>query len=303
MNHFTPESSMDLMAAALQEDGYVVLEGLLNSDALAQLRAQMQPHLEAATPDSGNAFMGAKTVRFGRLLHRIPMVRDLVQHPWVLHAAGDLLLPYSPTFQLHFTSVMHVTEGATAQLLHRDISPLPNTGATTPPLVLASMWAATDFTRENGATVLVPGSHRWPDEREPQKSELRCAEMPAGSVLLYCGNLIHGAGSCKQGFRTGVSLQYCVGWMRQEENQYLAVPLEEARTFPESLQRLMGYDLAARHWGYVDQQHPMNFLNQTDRFGGLDPEGYEMPGRTVALHATPFGLHHPQRYTVSMDDE
>lgn len=300
MNRFTPQSSPDLMIEALQEDGYVIIENVLNQTALQELRSQIQPHLQTATPDVGNEFMGDKTIRFGRLLHRVPMTRELIQDPWVMRAADVLLLPYNPTYQAHFTGVMHVTEGEPAQVLHRDISPLPNTGVT-PTLVLATMWAASDFTRENGATVFVPGSHHWPDDRIPVKSELRCAEMPAGSVLLYAGNLIHGAGACKQGYRTGVSLQYCVGWMRQEENQYLAVPLEEARTFPESLQRLMGYDLAARHWGYVDQQHPMNFLNQTDRFGGLDPAGYELPGRIIALQAVPHGYHHPQRYAVTLD--
>lgn len=301
---YTPESSVERMIEDLQEDGYAIIEGLLNQDELATLRAQIQPHLENAAPDVGNQFMGDKTVRFGRLLHRLEMVRSkLIEHPWVMAAADAVLRPYNPTFQIHFTGVMHVTEGEKAQVLHRDISPLPNSGELTPPLVLAAMWAATDFTRENGATVFAPGSHRWPDERMPLRSELQCAEMPAGSVLLYCGNLIHGAGACKKGFRTGVALQYCVGWMRQEENQYLAVPLEEARTFPESLQRLMGYDLASRHWGYVDQQHPMNFLNQTDRFGGLDPQGYELPGRAVALHAVPSGLHIEHRYPVTLDDE
>jgi ectoine hydroxylase-related dioxygenase (phytanoyl-CoA dioxygenase family) len=300
LNVFPPDAPIELLGECLRKDGYVILKQMRTHDFLKDLLYQIEPYLKTAEGDLENSFMGSRTKRFGRLLHRIPKSRDLVQDPTLLSLIGPSLMKFSPTLQIHFTSVMHVMEGQSAQVLHRDISPFPNPS---PPVVMATMWAATDFTRENGATVLVPGSHLWPDDRVPTKEELRCAEMPAGSVLLYCGNLIHGAGSCKKGFRTGVSLQYCVGWMRQEENQYLAVPLEEARTFPESLQRLMGYDLASRHWGYVDQQHPMNFLNQTDRFGGLDPAGYEMPGRTVALHAIPFGLHHPQRYPVTLDDE
>lgn len=190
---------------------------------------------------------------------------------------------------------MHVMRGEKQQVLHRDISPFPNPN---PTVVIATMWAINDFKRHNGATVFVPGSHLWPDDRVPDPSELRVAEMPAGSVLIYAGNLIHGAGACTEGYRTGVSLQYCVGWMRQEENQYLAVPLDEAKTFDPDLQRLMGYDLAARHWGYVDQQHPMNFLNQTSEYGGLDPAGYEFPNRIEALYCRTDGLHQEHRYPI-----
>jgi ectoine hydroxylase-related dioxygenase (phytanoyl-CoA dioxygenase family) len=302
MNRFTPqelERDEFALMSALAADGYAIVQKVLSADEVEVLNRQISDHLEQATADHGNAFMGERTKRFGRLLHRIPATRAMIKHPLILGALDTTLKPYSPTYQVHFTSVMHVMDGEKAQVLHRDISPFPNPG---PTVVLATMWAANDFTRENGATVFVPGSHLWPDDRSPTKEELQVAEMPAGSVLLYCGNLIHGAGSCKQGFRTGVSLQYCVGWLRQEENQYMAVPLEVAREFPEDLQRLMGYDLAGRHWGYVDQQHPMNFLNETTRYGGLTPEGYEFPGRVLALRAEPIGLHTEHRYPVTLDD-
>lgn len=300
MNRFNPAEvpSADFRRA-LERDGYAIIEDVLGADELVELNAQISGHLASATPDHGNAFMGEKTKRFGRLLYRIPATREIVRHPCVLVALDLTLRPFSPTYQVHFTSVMHVMEGEKAQVLHRDISPFPNEG---PTVVLATMWAASDFTRDNGATVFVPGSHLWPDDRAPIKEELRVAEMRAGSVLIYRGNLIHGAGSCKRGLRTGVALQYCVGWMRQEENQYLAVPLEVARTFPEDLQRLMGYDLAARHWGYVDQRHPMNFLHETDRYGGLDPAGYQFPGQVVALRTTPDGLHIEHRYPITLDE-
>jgi ectoine hydroxylase-related dioxygenase (phytanoyl-CoA dioxygenase family) len=299
-NRFSPAdvSSADF-GQALEQDGYVIIEDVLSADELLELNAQISGQLASTMPDYGNAFMGEKTKRFGRLLYRIPASREIVRHPFVLSVLNSTLRLFSPTYQVHFTSVMHVMEGEKAQVLHRDISPFPNQG---PTVVIATMWAASAFTRDNGATVLVPGSHLWPDARFPTKEELRVAEMRAGSLLIYRGNLIHGAGACKRGSRTGVALQYCVGWMRQEENQYLAVPLEVARTLPEDLQRIMGYDLAARHWGYVDQLHPLNFLHETDRYGGLDPDGYQFPGQVVALRAVPDGIHIDHRYPITLDD-
>jgi ectoine hydroxylase-related dioxygenase (phytanoyl-CoA dioxygenase family) len=299
MNRFPRNTPNQRIVEAIQQDGYAIIESVLHQDTVSELLQEIQPELSVANPDFGNPFMGDRTVRFGKLLHRIPTVRKIVLSDSVLPVLDATLLPLSPTYQVLFTGVMHVMEGAKAQVLHRDNSPFPNPG---PTVVIATMWAGTYFTRENGATVFVPGSHLWHDSRCPRKEELQVAEMPAGSVLLYAGNLIHGAGACKKGYRTGVSLQYCVGWMRQEENQYLAIPLEVARTFEPELQRIMGYDLAARHWGYVDQQHPMNFLNQTSVYGGLDPKGYEFQGLVNEMQVTVGGPRLNDYYPITLDD-
>jgi len=271
------------IAQQIRDDGYAIVKNVLNEAHLACLNAEIQPYLDATEPDLIDDFMGSKTKRFGRLLYRLPMARYLALEPTVLAVTDELLLPYSPKYRIHFTGVMHVMGGQTAQRLHSDLTPFPNPA---PTIVLAAMWAATDFTKDNGATILAPGSHKWKEGREPTPDELIAAEMPAGSVLLYAGNIIHGAGTSLGGIRTGVNVQYAVGWMRQEENQYLAVPLEMAKTFPEPLQRLMGYELTARHWGYVDQIHPFNFLNGNMENGGLDPEELLSLSEVKPLHVT-----------------
>lgn len=292
----------DDVLTALQEDGYAIIEGILSPEELSALRSEISPYLHSTTPDAGNSFMGDRTVRFGRLLYLIPKVREMVVHPRIDLACRGVLAKNFPTYQLHFTGVMLVQGGAEAQVLHRDTVLFSNPS---PPTVLATMWAVQDFTRDNGATVFVPGSHRWPEDRIPQRSELACAEMPAGSVLLYLGNVIHGAGKSLPGReRMGVSLQYCVGWMRQEENQYLAVPFEVVQSFPENLQRVMGYDLAARHWGYVGQHHPMDFLKGKVELGKLNPPGYDFPGAafrglTATIDPTPPINYY---YHVTLDD-
>jgi ectoine hydroxylase-related dioxygenase (phytanoyl-CoA dioxygenase family) len=266
----------------------------LDQNQLARLNAEIQPHLDATEPDAANDFMGSRTKRFGRLLYRLPMARELTLNPSVLAAADEILLPYSPRYRVHFTGVMHVMGGQTAQRMHCDLSPF---ASPSPTVVLATMWAATDFTRDNGATVLAPGSHKWSGGRAPTPDELISAEMPAGSVLLYAGNIVHGAGASTGGFRTGVNIQYAVGWMRQEENQYLAVPQNIAAAFPAELQRIMGYDLTARHWGYVDQIHPFNFINGNMENGGLAPDGMPSIGQVAELYMT------VKEGTLDTDDE
>lgn len=278
---------------SLNEEGYAIVENVLDINTLTNLNQEINPWLDQTIPDAENAFMGGGTKRFGRLLYRIPSTHELVLNDLINDICEDVLCKATPTYQIHFTGVMHVMEGETAQILHRDVSPFVNLH---PPVVIAAMWAGTDFTIENGATVFVPGSHKWEDTKQPLKSDLVSAEMKAGTVFLYVGNLIHGAGACRKGFRTGIMIQYCPGWMRQEENQYLATPIDVARTFDTKLQKLMGYDLASTHWGYVDQIHPMDFLNKTSG-QSLSPEGYEMKNK-ISLRAEFSGINPGHRYVV-----
>ena len=281
---------------SLSLNGAAIIEGVLDPHKLAELNQQARQQLHLAAQQTPNEFMGSLTKRVGSLMASMPAARELAQHPLVTGVLDQTLTKYCPTYQLHFSGIMHVMQGERKQIPHRDATPFLNPS---PVVVMATMWALTDFKAENGATVFVPGSHLWHDDRIPTPEESQIAEMPAGSVLIWAGNLIHGAGSCSVGYRTGLSLQYSVGWLRQEENQYMAVPRELAATFPESLQKLLGYDLASRHWGYVGQQHPHNHLMGVKEPGRLDPDGYD-PEKCQGLRVVaeePFrGQLYPERY-------
>jgi ectoine hydroxylase-related dioxygenase (phytanoyl-CoA dioxygenase family) len=123
------------------------------------------------------------------------------------------------------------------------------------------MWAVDDFTAENGATLLVLGSHKWPRDRRPEAHEITQGEMPKGSVLIYFGSLLHGGGAnCTARPRTGIVISYCLGWLRQAENQYLAVPPDIARTLPDELQRLLGYFVHEPNLGCVEGEDPIRLL-------------------------------------------
>ena len=274
LNIFDTGVGADPLVDAIERDGYAIVRELLDHGTVARLAGELAPHLEATQTGDPDPFFGSRTKRFGALLSRCATARDMVVYPLVLAVADRVLGPYCARYQINYTGIMHIEPGESAQVMHRDtgLYPIQNPA---PPLTLATMWAVTDFTVENGATRIVPGSHRWPDARVPDAEEIGAAEMPAGSLMIYVGNMIHGGGAnSSNAARCGLALHYSLGWLRQEENQYLAVPMEEARTFTRQLQCLMGYDLGSVNLGFVDHKHPNDVLNGTsgDGPGALGPQ-------------------------------
>src|SRR5690606_39170710 len=175
--------------------------------------------LFAATPTGRNAFEGFRTQRIYAVFAKTRAFDDLAVHPLLTGALHHVLGEHH---QFSAPVALRIGPGEAAQVLHRDedIYPLPRPH---PPVVLNSMWALCDFTAENGATRLVPGSHRWPadgDDRSPDESEAVAAEMPGGSVLLYQGGLWHGGGAnTTDRPRPGLLLEYVVSWLRPQETQ------------------------------------------------------------------------------------
>ena len=273
---FERSAAPAVVADAIAEQGYAIIRDMLDADDLARLRGELEPLIDA-TPAGHEAFMGMRTVRFGRLLARCEQARAMALDPLLLEVVEGVLGTFCVRVQISYTGVMHLLAGETAQVLHRDTGLFPFQSPA-PPLICATMWAVTDFTRENGATWLVPGSHLWDEDRSPVESEVVQAEMPAGSVLLYNGAVFHGGGANRSNAaRTGCAIQFSLAWLRQEENQYMACPPELARTFPQRLQELIGYDLGAVNLGFVDHKHPNEVLNGTagDGPGDLGPEALQ----------------------------
>jgi ectoine hydroxylase-related dioxygenase (phytanoyl-CoA dioxygenase family) len=249
------------IAAALADAGCVVVEHVASGETLARLAAELRPYVEA-TPFGPDEFSGRRTRRTGALIARSPTARELVMHPLVLDAVGTVL-GHATSFQLHLTQLIEVGPGEPAQPVHRDqwafdFFPFP-TGYE---VQCNTIWAIDDFTAANGATRLVPGSHRAADRLSFTTQDTVPAEMPAGSILFYTGAVYHGAGvNGSNAVRRGVNITYNVSWLRQEENQYLAVPAEIARTLPEPLLRVMGYARGAYALGYVgDLRDPLDVL-------------------------------------------
>ena len=257
---------------SLDEHGYAIIHRLIDDQMVAQLNADFDPYLNRVQLGKTD-FAGHNTKRVNGLMTKSPTCQQLAIHPTVLELCDEVLLPHCARYHLHVTFLVDLQPGEAAQGLHRDGGIYPVQFPSIP-LTLATMWACNDFTADNGGTQLVPGSHRWPHDRKPKPDEVINAEMPAGSVLLYTSNLIHGGGENRtQGNRRGLSLHYNLGWLRQEENQYLAVPPDKAKDIPQEVLKLLGYDFGGPYLGFVEEGHPLTLTDDTlprdmDRTGG-----------------------------------
>lgn len=256
------------VADALSDAGVAIVERLAPQELCDRLAAELAPHLES-TPPGRDGFEGSRTRRPGALLARAPSSVELIAHELVLEVAERVLWPQKTTFQLHLTQAIAIGPGESAQVLHRDqwafdFFEFPADME----VELSTIWALTDFTEENGATRVVPGANALADAEVAAlgPADTVAAEMPRGSVVIYTGRTVHGGGANRSdNVRVGVNVDYVLGWLRQEENQYLSVPREVAAALPERVQRLMGYQMGAYALGYVDDlRDPIRHLRDGD---------------------------------------
>ena len=252
------DESTEEMARLLGEAGCLVVTDAFDADTRAGVEQAMRPHLDALPAewietDDPEAFYPGHTRRAIAVVERAPAARALVTHPISAALCKHHLGPNCDQYQLHVTGALEVAPGARAQILHREEDPFPIFSLPRPALVVASMWAVSDFTAENGGTRLVPGSHRWSADRAYTPEEVVAAEMPAGSVLYWMGGTFHGAGAnVSDTRRFGLILSYSVGWVRQEENQYLSITPETVGTLSPELQALTGREAHQGSLGIFD---------------------------------------------------
>ncbi|MDQ1748855.1 MAG: hypothetical protein QOD07_3118 [Frankiaceae bacterium] len=257
MSTTTDHGLLERVLADLDRDGYAVVESLLPADEAKAVRDGLREVLDR-TPMGRNNFEGYQTRRIYALFAKTRAFDALALHPLLLGVLDAVL---GPSYQLSAPTGIEIGPGEKAQFLHMDdgIYPLPRPH---PEVVLNSMWALDDFTPENGATRVVPGSHRWTDRIPVDPDETVTVTMPAGSVLFILGTLWHGGGANRTDRpRLGVLLEYAAGWLRQQENHVLAVPPDVMRTLPERLQELLGYGIHPPFVGYVDGRHPRRLLD------------------------------------------
>ena len=247
----------EAISGALDQHGAVIVVDMLDDAPRARIAAELGPAVAEADPEREHLnpavawFFGKQTRHLTGLAGHSPtFARELLCHPTLLAVCDRVLGPSCASYQLNV-----------GHLLNQLPSPHPE-------VQVASITALVDFAAENGATCVIPGSHRWPRERVPRPEEVVAAEMPAGASVVYLGSTIHGGGANRTTDvrRLGLHLSYCLGWLRTEENNVLATPPEIARTLPLRAQELLGYgahDAIASGGGFlglVDLRDPVAML-------------------------------------------
>ena len=230
------------VVAALRSSGAAIVTNAATTDLMQVVAAELRSGFDECALEEQSAFDGAGTNRFNQVLRASPGAAELVAHEWVVAVADEILLPHCANYTVGSMTAIEILPGEGSQALHRDdtIYPIDLAGLE---LQIGVMWAINDFTAENGATRVVPGSHRYLRSWHlPNLGEWLPAEMPSGSALFYLGSTWHGGGpNQSQSHRIGLINTYCLGWLRQESNQYFENPPHVARHFSPPLRALLGY--------------------------------------------------------------
>jgi ectoine hydroxylase-related dioxygenase (phytanoyl-CoA dioxygenase family) len=277
-------ASPDAVHAVIERDGAVIVEGLLSPEVVAAVNAEVDAEVAAADPTADLfdpimvAFHGPQTKQVTGMPGLSPtFATEVMCRPLLLALCDRILLPSCARYQLNLGHLLERGPGAEEQWLHRDEAVWSDVPRPHPELQLASVIAFVDFTRDNGATRIVPGSHRWPDRElapaeqmtqpPPDPAQIAYAEMSAGSAVIYTGGTIHAGGANTTGTpRRGAHLSYCLGWLRTEENNYLSTPPEVAATLPRAAQEVLGYSVhnsiprGGGYLGMVRMQDPVDLL-------------------------------------------
>ena len=272
VKHVSIDTPIEEILQILDDDAGLIIDNFLDEDGLERIKSDLKPYLKV-TKNGQDEFTGYETKRVGALMARSKTCQDLALDPFINQMADSFLGPHCESYQLHFTSAIQIGPGESSQILHRDRGVW---GGYIPRKIetqFSTVWAINDFTKENGATQVVPGSHKWHKDRQPLPEEIAFAEMQAGSVFIYTGSVLHGGGTNNTDEpRLGVFLHYAPSWLRQEENQYLSCPPEVAKNFSPELRSLIGYSKGGYVLGFFtdpeDKEGKLESVSPEKIFGG-----------------------------------
>lgn len=255
VTHLPATCTVADIVETVERDGTAIVDGFVSRAWLDEFNRAIQTSIENYVPyDYGEPeaveFLGRNTVRLNGLMSKAENYVDLITDPRLLGVMDHFLGPNCGQYRLNSSEIIEIHGGETAQELHTDDMIWPaNYWAPERLLQFNVMIAGTDFTFENGATQVVPGSHRWDDpERLAKPEEIAYAEMKAGSAVFIPGKTIHGGGANTNGERRrAIVASYVLGWLRTQENHFLHTTVEQAQTWPQRARELLGYEMYAHY--------------------------------------------------------
>tara|TARA_Y100001968_G_C19314956_1_gene696118 strand:- start:170 stop:1042 length:873 start_codon:yes stop_codon:yes gene_type:complete len=270
IEHFDSKSPTEKILEALNKNAVVIIDELISYDKVELISSELQPYLKVC--NSGKSeFSGLNTKRIGALIARSPTCREIAKNNLIKELLNGFLGPFCDDYQINLTQAVSIGPNEKPQILHRDRGMYGGFIPRKIEPLLGTVWAITEFTKENGATQVIPGSHTWDRKREPLPEEIAYAEMKPGSVLLYTGTVLHGGGeNLTDSPRLGAFIHYSLSWLRQQENQYLSCPIEIAKTLDPELRSLMGYSRAGYVLGYFsspDEKDNLELVSPEELFG------------------------------------
>lgn len=237
------------ICGALERDGACIVDDAVNAEHLAGINHDLDDLIASTTPTMRTThpamveFYGTKTVRLDGIASKSDTFVEFMLDPLVHDVCDYVIGPNCDDYLLNTAQLIQIGPGETAQRLHRDEEAWPYLHHGGPHLSVEALIALSDFTIENGATQVVPGSHHWDTERRPEPHEIGHAVMKAGSAVYYLGSTLHGGGANTTDSepRRGLFYGYVVGWLRTAENMFLTVPIEDVRAMPRRVQELLGW--------------------------------------------------------------
>jgi ectoine hydroxylase-related dioxygenase (phytanoyl-CoA dioxygenase family) len=239
----------DDIVSALVNNGVVVVENLLEETVIAGLNTDLRAEFDREGHLYQNSFNGHKTLRVGGVAKYSDHFATLLMHPIVLAVADVVLKPNCEVYQVGSTTAIEILPGEAAQVLHADDTCYPS-HLLPFEAQISALWALDDFTEQNGATRVVPKECDITDPEQVGDQHVVQAVMPKGSVVLYLGSTLHGGGeNLSDGVRRAVVNTYCLGWLRQEENQYLTLTREDVAAQPEAVRRMLGFQAHGPYLG------------------------------------------------------
>ena len=247
--HFSRDDDIEIVAAALQSRGAVVIHELLSDNIVSGLSADLRPEFDREGHLYQNAFNGTQTLRVGGVTKYSSHFPTLLLHPSVLAIADVILKPHCEVYQVGSTTAIEILPGEAAQVLHADDACYPS-HLLPFEAQISALWALDDFTIENGATRVVPREMGIENPEDARENHVEQAVMSKGSVVIYLGSPLHGGGANRSDApRKAIVNTYCLGWLRQEENQYLTLTKEEVAAQSEEMRRMLGFQAHGAYLG------------------------------------------------------